>query len=152
MENLNSSLVAAAAGGAAAWHVVRPIAQPYIDKGLSALPAYLAGRARDQFAAAVQSGKIPAPAVRLFKALGAAALQWAEAEVGSGDGTAQAAAIVGALAHVPGLGKLVSADPDDAAHDVAVALAALKAELAKDAAAPATDIVNAAPAGIVPTA
>lgn len=135
MMNIDSSLVAAATGGAVAWHIARPIVQPYIDKALSALPAYLAGRARDQFAAAVQSGKIPAPAVRLFKALGAATLQWAESEASGSTDAAQAAAIVAALAHVPGLGKLVTADPDDAAHDVSVALVALKAELAKDAAA-----------------
>jgi hypothetical protein len=134
MQNLNSSLVAAAAAGAAAWHVVRPIAQPYIDGALSALPAYLAGRARDQFAAAVQGGKVPAPAVRLFKALAAAAVQWAQAEVGDKTSdAAEAAAIVDALAHVPYLDKLVAADPDDAAHDVAVALTAFKAQLAKDA-------------------
>jgi hypothetical protein len=133
MSNLNSSLVAAAAAGAATWHVVRPIVQPYIDKALSALPAYLAGRARDQFAAAVQSGKIPAPAARLFKALGAAALQWAQSEVAGGTDADQAAAIVSALGHVPYLDKLVAADPDDAAHDVALAVAALKAQLAKDA-------------------
>lgn len=124
----------AALAGAAAWHVARPLAQPYIDKALTALPAYLAGRARDQFAAAVQSGKVPAPAVRLFKALGAVALQWAKAEAGSdGDTAAQAALIVDALGHVPYLDRLVAADPADAAHDVTEALAALKAELAKDA-------------------
>lgn len=135
MPNLTSSqlMTAAAIGGAGLWHLLRPLAQPFIDRVLSALPAYLAGRARDQFAAAVSSGKIPAPVVRLFKALGAATLQWAEAEAVGGTDAAQAAAIVGAMAHVPYLDKLVAADPDDAAHDVILALTALKSELAKDA-------------------
>lgn len=136
------TVTAAGAVGAGAWHLLRPFVQQYLDKALNALPAYLAGRARDQFAAAVQSGKIPAPAVRLFKALGKTTLAWAEAEINSNqtpDGyDAQAAAVVAALAHVPGLGKLVAADPDDAAHDVAVALAALRAELAQDAGKSAT--------------
>lgn len=132
--NLQQLVAGSAVGGAAAWHLVRPLAQPYIDGALSALPAYLAGRARDQFAAAVASGKIPAPAARLFKALGATAIQWANAEAGDKTSdAAEAAAIVDALSHVPYLDKLVAADPDDAAHDVAVALAALKAQLAKDA-------------------
>jgi hypothetical protein len=136
--NPTQNLAAAAAAGAGAWHLLRPVVQPYLDKAVSALPAYLAGRARDQFAAAVASGKVPAPAVRLFKALGAAALQWAKTEMGSdGDTAAQAALVVGALGHVPYLDKLVAADPDDAAHDVTLALTALKAELAKDATPPA---------------
>lgn len=134
MLNVNQfQTLAAAVVGAGGWHMLRPFVQPYIDQGLAALPAYLAGRARDQFAAAVSSGKIPAPAVRLFKALAATALQWAQAEVAGGDDAAQAAAIVDAIAHVPYLDKLVAADPDDAAHDVAAALAAVKSELAKDA-------------------
>lgn len=138
--NLNptQSLAAAAAVGAGAWHLLRPVVQPYLDKAVAALPAYLAGRARDQFAAAVASGKVPPAAVRLFKALGATALQWAKTELGAdADTPAQAALVVGALGHVPYLDKLVAADPDDAAHDVTLALTALKAELEKDTKAPA---------------
>lgn len=131
--NVIAAISAAAVAGAGAWHLIRPFAQPYLDKALSALPAYLAGRARDQFAADVASGKISAPVVRLIKALGAAAIQWANTEIGTTvDTDNQALAIVAALAHVPGIGKLVSADQADAAHDVSVALTALKAQMAKD--------------------
>lgn len=135
--SLSSNIVAvagtSAAVGAGAWHLIRPFAQPYIDKGLNALPAYIAGRARDRFAADVAAGKIPPPVVRLVKAIGRAAIQWADAEIGTPASTdGQAKAIVMALARVPYIDKLVAADPADAAHDISVALDALKAQLAKD--------------------
>lgn len=131
--NLPEMLTASGTAGAVLWHLARPFVQPSVERALSAIPAYLAGRARDEFAAAVAGGKVPAPVARFVKGQAAAALAWAQAELGNdADTAAQAALVVDALEHVPYLDKLVSADPADAAHDVAVALSAIKAELAKD--------------------
>lgn len=132
---------ASAAGGAGLWHLVRPLAQPYIDRALGAVPAWIAARARADFAAALKSGRIPAPAARLLKKLEGAVVEWANEELAGGSASDQAAAIVGALSHLPGLGKLVAADPAGAQADVALELAAVKLELAgkKDAPPPAPD-------------
>lgn len=135
MNATNPSQVAAAAavGGAAAWHAMRPLAQPYLDRALGALPAYLAARARDRFAAAVKSGAVPPRAQRLLKRLERAAVEWANEELAGAGSLTQAAALVDDLAHVPGLGRLLAADPTDAAHDIAVELDAVKLQLQREA-------------------
>ncbi len=127
--NVINAAAAGAAAGAGAWHLIRPFVQPYINKGLGALPAYFAAKARAEFSAAVKAGKVPPAAVRLLSKYKRATLEWANEELANGSSADQAAAVCSALAQVPVLSKFIAADPDGIRADVALELDAVKAEV-----------------------
>ena len=131
-----SASAGSAVFGAFAWHLVRPYAQPTIDKALAAFPAWLASRAKDRFKAALAGGKVPPQALSLLRALYRATFAWADQELSTGSDADKVAAIAAGLAALPGIGKLVAADPEGVKREIAIELAAVKAEVAKDAAAP----------------
>jgi hypothetical protein len=100
-----------------------------VVKAATALPAQAFNMVHDRWRRAVDAGEFDAPTQRLGGKLGAAFVEWADAEVPGDMDTAKFAAVIARLQKVPVLGPWVARYPDKAAELLKAVWAAGKAQL-----------------------